>query len=255
MDKMTCSISRAVMPSSQDDNSRDTGVPCMTVNPQRPETMCQAASDAAADTVTPNATSAGTPEPAGTSHELRDEPHESMGSYPGSRGKNTDSRGPRSPLHYQAHRASGCMAQAAGPTAWDSGRQHGITNVTVNGTETPLSTPLEGECDAQRCANGARTGQQHSVIVHGKDPSAWTEHCTSCTMNSSPPVPDTSVTTEMRPLRPIVSWVAIGLTGHKSVGIPMCLFYRGKALGNAQLGWGKSEFYQDFKGCLGSKYT
>ncbi|KAF9237443.1 hypothetical protein BU15DRAFT_63167 [Melanogaster broomeanus] len=51
-------------------SKRDTGVHRVHAMPQKPETMRQAANDAAADATNPDVTSAGLPEPAGTSHEL-----------------------------------------------------------------------------------------------------------------------------------------------------------------------------------------
>ncbi|KAF9236530.1 hypothetical protein BU15DRAFT_63886 [Melanogaster broomeanus] len=254
-DKPTDSVSVGVTLSGQDDNSRDIGVPCMTVNPQRPETTHQAANDAAADTVNPTATSARPAEPAGTSHELRDESHKSTGSYLGSRGEDDESRGPGARcMRVTAQRpqtanstageatadATNPNVTSAGPTG-PAGASHkpqdapqgiagddvgpevrevdertrmakdavdettddvslaapagspvnsgvatptdGITDATVNGIETPPSTPLEGECNAQRRANGACTGQQHGAIAHGEDPSAWAERHASCTTN------------------------------------------------------------------------
>ncbi|KAF9233411.1 hypothetical protein BU15DRAFT_66596, partial [Melanogaster broomeanus] len=94
VDKATRSVSLANVPSSQDDHSRDMGVHCTRVTSPTPQMARPVASKAATDAVTPNATSARPPKPAGASHELQDEPRKSMGSYPGSRGKNVDSRGP-----------------------------------------------------------------------------------------------------------------------------------------------------------------
>ncbi|KAF9233528.1 hypothetical protein BU15DRAFT_80020 [Melanogaster broomeanus] len=113
-DEPTRSVTLAVTPSSQDDDSRDMGVPCTRVTPQEPQSMSPVANDAAADAVNPNATSAGPPEPAGTSHELRDEPHESTGSYPGSKGENDDSRGPGTHCtHVTAQRPQAATGEAS----------------------------------------------------------------------------------------------------------------------------------------------
>ncbi|KAF9234903.1 hypothetical protein BU15DRAFT_65278 [Melanogaster broomeanus] len=268
-DEAIRSISLTVMPSSQDDDGRDTGVPCTTVNPHKPKSTHPVASEAAADTANPNATSAMPTEPAGGSPKPQDELHESTDqtangvslARPASSPHNkTTASAPPSVLFEgeresevkkgEAERlkgrasekiaadrrpgegvsnqsadlvsltapvsslndspgdepiAKGPSEDAADETTDDislaapasspvnSGvatPSDGITDATVNGTETPPSTPLEGECDAQRCANGARTGQQHSAIAHGEDPSAWTERRTSCTTNSGPRVPD-----------------------------------------------------------------
>ncbi|KAF9235066.1 hypothetical protein BU15DRAFT_65200 [Melanogaster broomeanus] len=40
----------------------------------------------------------------------------------------------------------------------------------MNATATPPSMPLDGECNAQRHTNGARTSQQHGAIAHGEGP-------------------------------------------------------------------------------------
>ncbi|KAF9241131.1 hypothetical protein BU15DRAFT_73608 [Melanogaster broomeanus] len=74
-----------------------------------------------------------------------------------------------------------------------SGKATPIDNtseVTMNETATPPSMPLEGECDAQRRTNGARTGQQHGAIAHSQGPSAWAERHASCTTSSGSRVPD-----------------------------------------------------------------
>ncbi|KAF9230248.1 hypothetical protein BU15DRAFT_83872 [Melanogaster broomeanus] len=169
-DKTTRSVSLAVTPSSQDDNSRDMGVPCTRVTPREPQSTSPVANDAAADAVNPNATSAGPPEPVGTSHELRDEPHESMGSYPGSRGENEDSRGPGAHcVHVTAQRPQAATGEAAAdatnPNATSVGTPEPVGasrepqdepqgtadkgTANVNATAAPPSVLLEGERDGQ----------------------------------------------------------------------------------------------------------
>ncbi|KAF9235373.1 hypothetical protein BU15DRAFT_64895 [Melanogaster broomeanus] len=134
VDATTRSISLAVMLSSQDDNSRDVGVPCTCITLREPQSTRPAASDTAADAVTPNTTSAEPPEPVGMSHELQNELHKSMGSYPGSRGKNDDSRGPG------AH----CMCitaespQTASPTASEVAADAANPNTTSAGPTGPV---------------------------------------------------------------------------------------------------------------------
>ncbi|KAF9236763.1 hypothetical protein BU15DRAFT_63690 [Melanogaster broomeanus] len=125
VDKATRSVSLANVPSSQDDHSRDMGVHCTRVTSPTPQMARPVASKAATDAITPNATSARPPKPAGASHELQDEPRKSMGSYPGSRGKNVDSRGPDAHcMHVTAQKlrtaspiASKAAADAANPNA------------------------------------------------------------------------------------------------------------------------------------------
>ncbi|KAF9230770.1 hypothetical protein BU15DRAFT_68910 [Melanogaster broomeanus] len=108
----------------------------MTVNPHRPETTRQAANDTAADAITPNATSAGTPEPVGMSHELRDEPHESTGSYPGSTGENDDSRGPGAHcMRVTAQRPQAATGEASADAT--------NPNVTSVGTPEPVGAARE----------------------------------------------------------------------------------------------------------------
>ncbi|KAF9232472.1 hypothetical protein BU15DRAFT_67431 [Melanogaster broomeanus] len=51
-DKTTRSVSLTVTPISQDIDGKGMGAPCKIVNPQRPETPCQAANDAAAAAAT-----------------------------------------------------------------------------------------------------------------------------------------------------------------------------------------------------------
>ncbi|KAF9231161.1 quinon protein alcohol dehydrogenase-like superfamily [Melanogaster broomeanus] len=71
------------------------------------------ASVVSADAVTPNATSSGPPERAGTSHELRDELHESTGNYSGSRGEYDKSRGPGAHcMHATAQRPQAATGEA-----------------------------------------------------------------------------------------------------------------------------------------------
>ncbi|KAF9239295.1 hypothetical protein BU15DRAFT_62052 [Melanogaster broomeanus] len=205
-----------------------------------------------ADAANPNATSARPAEPAGTSHELRDEPHESTGSYPGSRGESDDSRGPgahcmrvtvqrpqtanptageavadvanpnaMSASHKPQDAPQGIAGDNISPEVWEvdetiargpseaaademtddislaarasSPSKPGVATPmdnATNATAAPWSIPLKGERDAQRCTNGARTGQRHGAIARGEGPSAWAERHTSCTRKSSPRVPD-----------------------------------------------------------------
>ncbi|KAF9243553.1 hypothetical protein BU15DRAFT_59919 [Melanogaster broomeanus] len=86
----------------------------MHVMPQKPEAMRQAANNAATDAITPNTTGAELTKPTGSSHELRNEPRESTGSYLGSRGENDDSRGPGA---HCMHAASEAATDAANPNA------------------------------------------------------------------------------------------------------------------------------------------
>ncbi|KAF9235108.1 hypothetical protein BU15DRAFT_78342 [Melanogaster broomeanus] len=282
-DKMTRSVSRAVMPSSQDDDGRDMAVPCPTVQPQRPEMTRQAANEAAADAANPNATSVGPPEPVGASHEPQDElqgtadkgtVNVNAAAAPpsvllegerdsevasSSTGVHNDSAEPpvedaADDVSLAAPASSPVKAGVATPmdnitdanvnataatpsmllegerdaqrhtSGTRAGQQHGTdahsegdsvrtechTSCTTNGdpqvpdgivddpggciepstTETPPSVPLQGECDAQRCMNGTRTGHQHGANAHGEGPSAWAERHPSCTTNSGPRVPD-----------------------------------------------------------------
>ncbi|KAF9230817.1 hypothetical protein BU15DRAFT_83152 [Melanogaster broomeanus] len=77
LDVATASISLTVKLSSQKvDDDGDVEVHCTSVVPQNLNATRQAASDAAADPATSNTKGARPPEPAGTSHELRDKPHE-----------------------------------------------------------------------------------------------------------------------------------------------------------------------------------
>ncbi|KAF9234397.1 hypothetical protein BU15DRAFT_79079 [Melanogaster broomeanus] len=136
VDAMTRSISLAVTPSSQDDDSRDMGVPCTRVTPREPQSTSPVANDPAADAVNPNATSARPPEPAGTSHDLRDEPHESTGSYPGTRGENDDSRGPGTHCtHVTAQRPQAATGEASADAT--------NPNVTSVGPPEPVGASRE----------------------------------------------------------------------------------------------------------------
>ncbi|KAF9237941.1 hypothetical protein BU15DRAFT_62792 [Melanogaster broomeanus] len=138
-DEKTRNISLAVMLSSQDDDGRDMAAPCPTVKPQRPEMMCQAANHTATDAVTPNVTSTRPPLPAGTSHELRDEPHKSMGSYPGSRGENDDSRGPGA----HCMRVTAQSTQTASPTASEAAADAANPNVMSTRSTGPAGAPCK----------------------------------------------------------------------------------------------------------------
>ncbi|KAF9235435.1 hypothetical protein BU15DRAFT_78021 [Melanogaster broomeanus] len=143
-DKTTRSVSLAVTPSSQDDNSRDMGVPCTRVTPQEPQSTSPVANDAAADAVNPNATSAGPPEPAGTSHDLQDEPHESTGSYPGTRGENDDSRGPGTHCtHITAQRPQAATGEASADTTNPNATSVGPPE-PVGASREPPDEPADG---------------------------------------------------------------------------------------------------------------
>ncbi|KAF9233952.1 hypothetical protein BU15DRAFT_66117 [Melanogaster broomeanus] len=144
--------------------------------PQKPETMRQVANDVATDAITPNTIGAELTKPTGTSHELRNEPRKSTGSYLGSRGENDDSRGPGA--HCMQGPGEGAMDQPIDGIS-PAPRASSPPATTINATATPPSMPLEGECDAQRHMNGARTSHLHGAIAHGEGPSAWAEHCTS----------------------------------------------------------------------------
>ncbi|KAF9236161.1 hypothetical protein BU15DRAFT_64256 [Melanogaster broomeanus] len=216
-DKTTRSISLAVMPSSQDNDSRDMGAPCTQVTPREPQSTSPVASEVATDAAYPNMTSARPAEPAGMSHELQDEPHKSMGSYPGKpvdalckpqdelqdapRGiagdnaspevwqvNETIARGSCEPPHELADDIS-----LASPASSQDKPASGVvtpmdntTDASVSETATPPSILLEGEHDAHQCTNSTCTGQLHGANVHSEGPSAWAEHHTSCTTNGGP---------------------------------------------------------------------
>ncbi|KAF9231578.1 hypothetical protein BU15DRAFT_82227 [Melanogaster broomeanus] len=76
------------------------------------------------------------------------------------------------------------------------------SEVTMNETATPPSMLLEGECDAQSCMNGARTGQQHGAIAHSQGPSAWAERHASCTTSSGSRAPDRIIDDPGRCIKP-----------------------------------------------------
>ncbi|KAF9233695.1 hypothetical protein BU15DRAFT_79854 [Melanogaster broomeanus] len=180
-DETTRSVSLTVTLSSQDDDGRDMAVPCLTVKPQRPKTMRQAVNHAAADTVIPNMTSAGSPDPAGTSHELRDELRKSMGSYPGSRGKNDDSRAPGAHcMHVTAqrpHPEAHCMhvtaqeLQIANPTAVEAAADAVNPNATSARPTEPAGAPHMPQDEPQMEVAGQRlTGRGSKEVATAKGP-------------------------------------------------------------------------------------
>ncbi|KAF9233119.1 hypothetical protein BU15DRAFT_80475 [Melanogaster broomeanus] len=178
-DEPTRSVSLAVTLSSQDDNSRDMGVPCTRVIPREPQSTSPVANDVAADAVNPNATSAGPPEPAGTSHELRDEPHESAGSYPGSRGENDDSRGPGTHwMRVTAQRPQAATGEASADATNPNATSVGPPRATSSPHEEPAasappSVPLEGERESEtvrrRTARMGADAQGESTTDQGSD--------------------------------------------------------------------------------------
>ncbi|KAF9231713.1 hypothetical protein BU15DRAFT_68118 [Melanogaster broomeanus] len=224
-DEAIHSISLAVMPSSQDDDGRDTGVPCTTVNPHKPKSTHPVASEAAADAANPDATSAMPTEPAGGSPKPQDESHESTDQNrqrPSSPHNETAASAPPS-VPFEGERESEvkkgkderlkrrdsekvAAARAPGENTVDQGADgvslappasslngHGVetsTDETTNTTAATPSMPLEGERDAQRRTSGTRTGQQHGTNVHSEGHSARMERHASCTTNGGPRVPD-----------------------------------------------------------------
>ncbi|KAF9231650.1 hypothetical protein BU15DRAFT_82145 [Melanogaster broomeanus] len=166
VDKATRSVSLANMLSSQDDNSRDMGVHCTHVTSPTPQMARPVASKAAADAVTPNATSARPPEPAGASHELRDEPHKPMGSYPGSRGENDDSRGPGA----HCMRVTAQRTQTANPTEGDAAADATNPNAKSARPTEPAGAPHKPQDDLQMEAGQTSNGKGSEEVATAKGP-------------------------------------------------------------------------------------
>ncbi|KAF9230778.1 hypothetical protein BU15DRAFT_68909, partial [Melanogaster broomeanus] len=131
---------------------------------------------------------------AGASHKPQDPPHGIVGNNVSPEVWEVDETIARGPSEDAADDMTDDVSLAAPASSpVESGvamPMDNITDATVNVTETPPSTPLEGECDAQRCTNGTRTSHQHGMNAHGEGPSAWAERHASCTTNTGPRVPD-----------------------------------------------------------------
>ncbi|KAF9237951.1 hypothetical protein BU15DRAFT_62802 [Melanogaster broomeanus] len=165
VDEATCSISLAVMPSSQDDDGRDIGVPCTTVNPCKPETTHSVASEAATDAANPNTMSVGPPESVGTLHEPQDEPQEP-----------TDEEEPPSMLLEGGRDASGQMMSrhadegALSDPAKPACANTGTTMEVQDDANTTAAARSHGTSSATtKSSNSMHIAQWHSMIVPGEE--------------------------------------------------------------------------------------
>ncbi|KAF9238401.1 hypothetical protein BU15DRAFT_75341 [Melanogaster broomeanus] len=124
------------MPSSQDDDSRDTGVRCTPVVSPKPQVASGRAGEAAADAANPNATSARPTGPAGTSCNPQVEPHEIADSDNEAQGVNEGVERGREKGERAIGRASEKVAAARGPG-------EGTTDQGADGTSlaAPASSP------------------------------------------------------------------------------------------------------------------
>ncbi|KAF9231777.1 hypothetical protein BU15DRAFT_68042 [Melanogaster broomeanus] len=209
-DETTRSVSLAVTPSSQDVDSRDIAVPCQctTVEPHKPETTHPTAGEATADTVNPNATSVGPPEPVGAMREPQDEPQEPTDkeqppSMPLEGGR--DAGGQMTSGHADEGASSNPVEPAGANTSntTAAARSHGASSATAESANSthvaqqhsanargeedyaqakqphmpgnPPSILLEGEHSAQKDMNGTRAGQQLDTSAHGEGRSARAE--------------------------------------------------------------------------------
>ncbi|KAF9231356.1 hypothetical protein BU15DRAFT_68404 [Melanogaster broomeanus] len=124
---------------------------------EKPEAMRQAANGAATDAITPNTTGAELTKPTGTSHELRNEPRESTGSYLGSRGENDDSRGPG------AH----CMHGQAGAP---SKPQDEPQETADKGNARGVSQEVDRGDDSERVGDQTPKGRAGEKVAAAKGP-------------------------------------------------------------------------------------
>ncbi|KAF9237935.1 hypothetical protein BU15DRAFT_62785 [Melanogaster broomeanus] len=189
VDEATCSISLAVMPSSQDDNGRDIEVPCMTVNPPKPETTHPVASKAAADTANPNMMSIGPPESVGTLREPQDELQEP-----------TDEEEPPSmPLEggrdasgqmMSRHADEGASSDPAKPACTNTGT---TTEVQDDANTTAAAHSHSTSSATAESSNSMHIAQRHSMIAPGEEDhvqAKWPHNAAAAQTMSSPRVPD-----------------------------------------------------------------
>ncbi|KAF9239630.1 hypothetical protein BU15DRAFT_61857 [Melanogaster broomeanus] len=161
-DQGASGIGRAVMPSSQDDDSRDAGVHCTHVMPQEPQVASGRAGEATADARNPNVTSAGPAEPAGRSPKPQVEPHEIVSS--------DDARGEGREVNNRVdegeRRASEKVAAARGPgeDATDQGADGISLAASASSLRNETTARGAGESTTDQTADGV------SLAVPGSSP-------------------------------------------------------------------------------------